>query len=54
MVVLLCLALRRSPAVKEKEFVHLRWGLVPFWAEVSSIGSRMINARAEAAPVKPS
>ena len=49
------LALRRSPdAGKEKEFVHLRWGLVPFWAEDSSIGSRMINARAETAHEKPS
>lgn len=49
------LALRRSPdAENEKEFVHLRWGLVPFWAEDSSIGSRMINARSETAPEKPS
>ncbi|HTC85102.1 MAG TPA: SOS response-associated peptidase family protein, partial [Candidatus Acidoferrum sp.] len=24
-----------------------RWGLVPFWAKDKSIGSRMINARAE-------
>ena len=48
------LALRRSPGENEKEFVHLRWGLVPFWAEDSSMGSRMINARAETAPEKPS
>ncbi len=48
------LALRRSPAENEKEFVHLRWGLVPFWAKDSSIGNRMINARAETAPEKPS
>lgn len=49
------LALRRSSdAESEKEFVHLRWGLVPFWAEDSSIGSRMINARSETAPEKPS
>lgn len=26
---------------------EMRWGLVPFWAKDASIGSRMINARAE-------
>ena len=30
------------------------WGLVPFWAKDSSIGSRMINARAETIAEKPS
>ena len=30
------------------------WGLVPFWAKDTSIGSRMINARSESAPEKPS
>lgn len=30
-----------------------RWGLVPFWAKDLSIGSRMINARAESAHEKP-
>jgi putative SOS response-associated peptidase YedK len=25
----------------------LRWGLIPYWAKEASIGSRMINARAE-------
>lgn len=32
----------------------LHWGLVPFWAKDISIGSRMINARAETASSKPS
>lgn len=32
----------------------LRWGLVPFWAEDPSIGSRMINARGETLAEKPS
>jgi putative SOS response-associated peptidase YedK len=32
----------------------LRWGLVPSWAVDSDIGSRMINARSETAPEKPS
>lgn len=31
----------------------LRWGLVPSWAKDASIGSRMINARAETAAEKP-
>lgn len=32
----------------------LRWGLVPAWADDPEIGSRMINARSETAPEKPS
>ncbi len=31
----------------------LRWGLVPHWADDPSIGSRMINARAETLADKP-
>lgn len=30
-----------------------RWGLVPFWAKDASVGSRMINARAESILDKP-
>ena len=32
----------------------LNWGLVPFWAKDTGIGSRMINARSETAASKPS
>jgi putative SOS response-associated peptidase YedK len=32
----------------------LRWGLIPFWAKEKSIGNRLINARAETVPSKPS
>ena len=32
----------------------MRWGLIPFWAMNRSIGSRMINARAETVAEKPS
>jgi putative SOS response-associated peptidase YedK len=32
----------------------LRWGLIPSWAKEESIGSRMINARAETLNEKPS
>lgn len=31
----------------------MRWGLIPFWAKDPSIGSRMINARAESIADKP-
>lgn len=31
----------------------VRWGLIPYWAEDSSIGNRMINARSETAASKP-
>ena len=31
----------------------MRWGLVPFWAKDSKIGSRMINAVGETAATKP-
>lgn len=36
-----------------REMVWARWGLVPSWATDESIGSRMVNARAETAPDKP-
>ncbi len=32
----------------------LHWGLVPFWAQDTKIGSKMINARAETVSNKPS
>lgn len=33
---------------------HLRWGLVPSWADDPGVGARMINARSETAHEKPS
>ena len=38
----------------ERELVMLRWGLIPSWAKDPEIGNRMINARAETVPEKPS
>jgi putative SOS response-associated peptidase YedK len=36
-----------------RQWVELRWGLVPSWAKDPSIGNRMINARAETVAEKP-
>lgn len=38
----------------ERHLDQLRWGLVPSWAKDESIGSKMINARAETLTEKPS
>jgi putative SOS response-associated peptidase YedK len=38
----------------ERRLEMLKWGLVPSWADDPGIGSRMINARSETAPEKPS
>jgi putative SOS response-associated peptidase YedK len=43
----------RQDAAGTREFVLLRWGLIPFWAKDASIGNRMINARSETAAEKP-
>lgn len=31
----------------------LHWGIVPFWAKDTAIGSRIINARSETVATKP-
>ena len=36
-----------------RHLVSLRWGLIPSWADDSTIGARLINARAETAASKP-
>lgn len=38
---------------ERRELVLMRWGLVPYWADDPSIGSRMINARSESVADKP-
>jgi putative SOS response-associated peptidase YedK len=40
--------------IVRNEIKPMRWGLVPSWAQDSSIGQRMINARAETLLEKPS
>jgi putative SOS response-associated peptidase YedK len=42
------------PQEVARELRVLRWGLVPSWAKDASIGSRLINARAETVDSKPS
>jgi len=46
-------AVQRTPD-EAREARAFKWGLVPGWAEDPSVGNRMINARAETAPEKPS
>ncbi len=36
------------------KLISLRWGLIPAWAQNPSMGSRLINARAETVADKPS
>ena len=38
----------------ENRLEKFHWGLVPFWAKDTSMGNRMINARAETVATKPS
>ncbi|MGD2270486.1 MAG: SOS response-associated peptidase [Desulfobacterales bacterium] len=45
------LVVRRNHQTRLDKF---HWGLVPFWAKDTSIGSRLINARAETVAQKPS
>jgi putative SOS response-associated peptidase YedK len=48
------LIVRPSERVRGREAALVHWGLIPPWAKDPSIGNRMINARAETAPDKPS
>lgn len=44
---------RISPVDEVREIARLRWGLIPSWSKDPSIGSRLINARAETVSEKP-
>ena len=44
----------RSDLPVTRQLRVLRWGLVPSWAKDPSLGSKLINARAETLAVKPS
>lgn len=43
----------RPSAAGSREFVQLRWGLVPSWANDLSIGQKLLNARSETVGEKP-
>jgi putative SOS response-associated peptidase YedK len=45
---------REQEGGPRRELVVARWGLIPSWAQDPSIGSRLINARAETVAEKPS
>lgn len=47
------LTVRHNPETGLRSLDLLRWGLVPHWAKDPSVGSRMINARAEGIASKP-
>jgi len=40
--------------VGKREFVYLRWGLIPSWAKDPAISYKLINARSETVSEKPS
>jgi putative SOS response-associated peptidase YedK len=42
-----------DPDRTERSLRVMRWGLIPHWAKTRSIGSKMINARADTAGTKP-
>lgn len=44
----------KDGAEPHRELMQAHWGLIPSWAKDRSIGSRMINARAETVAEKPS
>lgn len=44
---------RIGPEDAGRQWQMVRWGLIPSWAKEASIGSRMINARAETVADKP-
>lgn len=45
---------RTNPDTSEREWVELKWGLVPSWAKDPSVGHKLINARGETVDEKPS
>ncbi|MFS8043306.1 SOS response-associated peptidase [Xanthobacter sp. AM33] len=48
------MVVRRHPQTGARHLSLLRWGLVPSFAKDASGGARLINARSETAPDKPS
>ncbi len=47
------LILRVNPETGAREFLFVKWGLVPFWSKDERSAAKMINARLETAAQKP-
>ena len=45
---------RTNPQTLDREWIELKWGLIPSWAKDPSIGHKLINARGETVAEKPS
>jgi putative SOS response-associated peptidase YedK len=45
--------IRQNPKEPVRELSLVRWGLIPSWANDSSVAAKMINARSETAGTKP-
>lgn len=45
--------IRLEPGSNSRRLTYLKWGLIPFWAKDTSIGSNLINARCETLSQKP-
>jgi putative SOS response-associated peptidase YedK len=45
--------IRLDQDTAQRRLVLVKWGLIPFWAKDTSIGQKMINARAESVAEKP-
>ncbi|HEY9698800.1 MAG TPA: SOS response-associated peptidase [Trichocoleus sp.] len=45
---------RSHPQTHDRQCTLLYWGLIPSWSQDPAIGAKMINARAETVPEKPS
>jgi putative SOS response-associated peptidase YedK len=45
---------RTNQDTLDREWVELKWGLVPSWAKDASMGNKLINARGETVAEKPS
>jgi putative SOS response-associated peptidase YedK len=43
---------RLNPDTHQREMVHLRWGLIPSWADDPTIGDRLTHARSETVATK--
>jgi putative SOS response-associated peptidase YedK len=46
-------AIVRNPKLSRNEFMTMRWGLVPRWADDRRIAAKLINARSETLTEKP-